>query len=85
MACGTPVVVTATLDAPEFIADAGLLVKAEDVADLANSIERILSESSLRAELSSKGLARAAHYSWASTASKTRDVCDELAMARGAS
>jgi glycosyltransferase involved in cell wall biosynthesis len=85
MACGTPVVVTATLDAPEFIADAGLLVKAEDVADLANSIERILSEPSLRAELSSKGIARAAHYSWASTASKTHDVCDELAMARGSS
>ena len=78
MACGTPVVVAATLDAPEFVADAGLLVKPGDAPDLASSIERILSEPSLRQGLSTKGIARAAQYSWAATAAKTRAVCDAV-------
>jgi glycosyltransferase involved in cell wall biosynthesis len=78
MACGTPVVVTATLDAPEFIADAGLLVKPEDVADLAGSIGRILSEPALREDLTQKGIARAARYSWAATATQTRQVCETV-------
>ena len=79
MACGTPVVVAATLDAPEFIADAGLLVKPGDADDLSSSIGRILAEPSLRDELSAKGIARAAQYSWAATAAKTLAVCDALA------
>jgi glycosyltransferase involved in cell wall biosynthesis len=80
MACGTPVVVAATLDAPEFIADAGLLVKPGDADDLSSSIGRILAEPSLRDELSAKGIARAAQYSWAATAAKTLAVCDALAI-----
>ena len=78
MACGTPVVVAETLDAPEFVADAGLLVTPGDAEDLARSVERILREPSLRQELSSKGIARAAQYSWAATAAKTRAVCDAV-------
>jgi len=78
MACGTPVVVAATLDAPEFVADAGLLVTPGDAEELATSIERILAEPALREELSTKGVARAAHYSWAATAEKTRAVCDAV-------
>jgi len=82
MACGTPVVVAETLDAPEFVSGAGLLVKPGDAEDLANSIERLLGEPSLRQELSTKGLARAAQYSWAATAAKTRAVCDAVFAAQ---
>jgi len=78
MACGTPVVVAETLDAPEFISDAGLLVKPGDAADLASSIERLLVQPALRQELSAKGITRAAQYSWAATAAKTRAVCDAV-------
>jgi glycosyltransferase involved in cell wall biosynthesis len=74
MACGTPVVVAETLDAPEFVADAGLLVKPGDAADLASSLLRVLQEAELRERLSSKGIARAALYSWASMAKKVADV-----------
>ncbi|HEY8945867.1 MAG TPA: glycosyltransferase family 4 protein, partial [Polyangiaceae bacterium] len=74
MACGTPVVVAATLDAPEFIADAGLLVKPGDAEDLASNILRLLQEPALRAEFGERGMARAAEYSWAATAMKTREV-----------
>jgi glycosyltransferase involved in cell wall biosynthesis len=76
MACGTPVVVAATLDAPEFIADAGLLVTPGDPDELSSSIARILADPALRDELSTKGIERAARYSWAATAANTRAVCD---------
>jgi glycosyltransferase involved in cell wall biosynthesis len=85
MACGTPVVVAATLDAPEFMSDAGLLVTPGDAEDLASSIERILGEPALRQELSTKGIARAAQYSWAATAAKTRAVCDTVFAEQGCS
>ena len=78
MACGTPVVVAATLDAPEFVSDAGLLVTPGDAEELSSSIGRILAEPSLRTELATKGIARAAQYSWAATAAKTRAVCDAV-------
>ncbi|HYQ43189.1 MAG TPA: glycosyltransferase family 1 protein [Polyangiaceae bacterium] len=78
MACGTPVIVARTLDAPEFVSDAGLLVTPGDAEELASSIGRILAEPSLREELTTKGIARAAQYSWSATAEKTRAVCDAV-------
>ncbi|HYP77281.1 MAG TPA: glycosyltransferase family 1 protein [Polyangiaceae bacterium] len=78
MACGTPVVVAKTLDAPEFVSDAGLLVTPGDPVELARSIRRILAEPALREQLSTKGIERAGQYSWASTAAKTRAVCDSV-------
>jgi len=78
MASGTPVVVARTLDAPEFISDAGLMVTPGDAQELASSITRILTEPALREELSTKGIARAAQYSWQATAAKTRAVCDTV-------
>ena len=85
MACGTPVVVAATLDAPEFMSDAGLLVTPGDAEELASGIERILTEPLLRQELSAKGITRAALYSWAATAEKTRAVCDAVLAESGRS
>jgi glycosyltransferase involved in cell wall biosynthesis len=79
MACGTPVIATETLDAPEFLEGAGLMVKPEDVTALAQSIEGVLTDPALRADLSARGIERAARYSWASTAAQTRAVCDTLA------
>jgi len=84
MATGTPVVVTATLDAPEFIEDAGLLVEPENATELARNIGRVLSDPALHAELTRKGIERAARYAWATTAAETREVCDGLARARRA-
>lgn len=82
MACGTPVVVARTLDAPEFVSDAGLLVTPGDADELAKSIGSILAEPALREEFSRKGISRAAQYSWAATAEKTRAVCDAVFAAR---
>jgi glycosyltransferase involved in cell wall biosynthesis len=59
------------------------MVKPEDTSELANSIERILSEPELRELLTTRGIARAAHYSWAATAQKTREVCDAVLATDG--
>ncbi|RLC92168.1 MAG: hypothetical protein DRI39_08715 [Chloroflexi bacterium] len=74
MACGTPVVVGAVLDAPEFLADAGLLVDPDDVGQMADAIQRILTENGLRQHLSEKAIERAKSFSWEGTARETASV-----------
>lgn len=78
MACGTPVVVTRSLDAPEFIGDAGLLAEPDSPEDLAKHLIRALTDAQLRAELSDKGLARAQEFSWSRMAAETVKVYHEV-------
>lgn len=70
MACGTPTVSGRTLDGPEFVGDAGLLADPNDPDELAQQLIRVLSDSSLHAELRSKGLAKAAEVTWDHMAAK---------------
>ena len=79
MACGTPVVAAAALDAPEFVADAGLLVDPDDVHGLGDCIRRVLTESELQADLARKGIERAGKFSWANMAAGTRTVYETVA------
>lgn len=78
MACGTPVVAAAALDAPEFVADAGLLVDPDDAAGLGDCIRRVLTEPSLQSELGHKGIERARRFSWANMAAGTRAVYERV-------
>jgi len=74
MACGTPVVVGAVLDAPEFVADAGILVNPDDIDEMAKSILRVLMEPGLREQLSAKAIERSKTFSWEKMARKTVEV-----------
>ncbi|HET9957132.1 MAG TPA: glycosyltransferase family 4 protein, partial [Polyangiaceae bacterium] len=56
MACGTPVVAAAALDAQEFAEDIDILVPPDDHDALAARITRILTDTAFREELSSKGI-----------------------------
>jgi glycosyltransferase involved in cell wall biosynthesis len=76
MACGTPVIVGAVLDAPEFVADAGVLVNPDDINELAQSIIKVLTEPALRAQLSVKAIERAKTFSWEKMARETVKVYD---------
>jgi glycosyltransferase involved in cell wall biosynthesis len=78
MACGTPVVVAATLDAPEFIGDGGVMTRPGDPDDLARRLLELLEDASLRASLSQKGVARAALFSWRRMAEGTRAVYEHV-------
>ena len=64
MACGTPVICADNSSLPEVVADAGLSFDADDVPGVARAIEQLVSSADLRADLSRKGLRRAALFSW---------------------
>ena len=74
MSCGTPVVVGATLDAPEFMADAGILVNPENISELADAMLRILTNDGLREGLSQKARGRAKLFTWENAAKQTAEV-----------
>jgi glycosyltransferase involved in cell wall biosynthesis len=67
MAVGTPVIATAVGAIPEVVGDAARLVPAADVEELAAAITSLAASSELRAELATRGRARAALFSWERT------------------
>jgi len=68
MACGTPPVAADRSSIPEVVGDAGLLVDPDDPDAAADALARLLTDSALRADLSARGLARAADFTWQRTA-----------------
>ncbi len=80
MACGTPVVTANTSALPEVAGDAALLVDPTSVEQIADAMERIVDDSSLRKQLRSRGLAQAARFSWAGTATGVRKLLTGNAM-----
>lgn len=71
MACGTPVLTARGSCLPEIAADAALLVDPYSVEAIADGINRILTDSSLAANLRKKGLERAANFTWTRSARET--------------
>jgi len=74
MKCGCPVVASRATSIVEIAEDAALLVDANDWEALAQSMKRLLSNDSLREELSRKGRERAAAFSWKRAAEQTLDL-----------
>lgn len=64
MSCGVPVISADNSSLPEAVGEAGLLVKSTDTSAIANSIEKIVSDTSLRSELIEKGYAQSKKFSW---------------------
>ena len=78
MACGTPVVTAGNSCMPELVGDAALLVDARDMKELAEAMDRILTDNALRESLVSRGLARARLFSWQQAAQKLLEAYDRL-------
>ena len=74
MASGTPVVVSNASSLPEVVGDAALLVAPEDEAALADAIVRALTDRARREQMTARGLAQAAKFSWARAARETTEV-----------
>jgi glycosyltransferase involved in cell wall biosynthesis len=74
MACGTPVITTATSAMLDNIGDAGLLTPPKDEIALTQAIQTLLSDHSLRDRLSVAGRLRAAEFTWKRTAMETLKV-----------
>ena len=74
MACGTPVLTSNITAMPETAGDAALLVDPTSVEQIAAATEKIVNDTSLRGQLREKGLARAAQFSWFSTAARVHEL-----------
>ena len=74
MACGTPVVTSTQTATGEVVGDAGLLVDAQCVEEIAQGIRQIIGDDALHARLSIVGQARAAGFTWQRCAAQTYAV-----------
>jgi glycosyltransferase involved in cell wall biosynthesis len=73
MACGVPVVSSNASSLPEVGGDAVLYFDPRDVGAMTRAIQRALTESALRADLTARGLAQAKKFSWDRAAGELRD------------
>ena len=74
MACGTPVIASRAASIPEVAGDAGILLDPTDVDAWTDAIVNVVNDDDRRAQMRSKGLARASEFTWARTARMTLDA-----------
>jgi glycosyltransferase involved in cell wall biosynthesis len=79
MASGTPVVTSNVSSLLEVAGDAAVLVDPYDPTAIADGIERVVCDGSLREELRLKGLARARQFSWEASVRRVREIYGEAA------
>lgn len=78
MANGCPVVISKTSSLPEVGGDAAIYVDPENVENIAEGLQKILSEEKLRKELIEKGYKQVKKFSWERTARETLKVLEEV-------
>jgi glycosyltransferase involved in cell wall biosynthesis len=74
MASGCPVVTSNVASLPEFVGDCGIMVDPFDTQGLADEIVNLLSNRTLQETLATKGMAKAATFSWRRSALETLKV-----------
>jgi glycosyltransferase involved in cell wall biosynthesis len=74
MACGTPVIASRQTCLPEVVGESGILVLADQPADLAQAIADLDQRPDLRKHYSELGLRRAQEYDWQKSADLTLTV-----------
>jgi glycosyltransferase involved in cell wall biosynthesis len=79
MASGTPVLASNRSAVPEVAGDAAWLVNPEDAEELGSALLALTRDPDRRAELSRRGLERAAQFTWGEAVEKTWQVYRELA------
>ena len=79
MASGTPVLTSNVSSLPEVVDDAALLVDPHDPDALADGMRRILSDTSMRARLVSRGRTRAADFSWEESVRRVLAIYQQVA------
>lgn len=78
MAAGAPVITSTASSLPEVVGDAALLHNPDDIHAFAQSLERILTDSTEAARLREAGLARAKQFTWEQAAAAEVEVYKEL-------
>ncbi|RJP60449.1 MAG: glycosyltransferase family 1 protein [Candidatus Auribacter fodinae] len=70
MACGTPVIASNRGSVPEIVGDAALKVNPESVDEIAQAMQKLLTDPDLRSKLRAGGLQQASRFSWKKCASE---------------
>jgi glycosyltransferase involved in cell wall biosynthesis len=78
MACGTPVVTSNASSLPEVVGEAGLIVAATKVEDLAETMQRVLGDNALRERMIAKGVDQARKFTWKEAASRLLSLYETL-------
>jgi alpha-1,3-rhamnosyl/mannosyltransferase len=79
MACGCPVICSNVASMPEAAGDAALYIDPRDRDSLVHAIDTLVPDTCARQALKTAGLARAAHFTWEKTASKTMGIFRQVA------
>lgn len=83
MAAGAAVLTSDRSSLPEVAGDAAILCDPTDVTSITAGLERALRDDALRTDLSARGRARAATFSWDRFAAETLAVLERAASGRG--
>jgi glycosyltransferase involved in cell wall biosynthesis len=79
MACGAPVITSATTSLPEVAGDAAVLIDPHSPEQLAEALVHVLTDRVLRETLRAKGFERTKQFTWERAARSTfsvyREVC----------
>lgn len=78
MACGCPVITSNVSAMPEIADDAAIFFDPRRSDELCDKIEKVVTDKTLHHELISKGLRRAAEFTWEKTAQRTLDVLESV-------
>ena len=78
MSCGVPVVAADNSSIPEVVCDAAFLFDAENIDSLSQVLIRVLNDEILMKTMSTKGIERAAKFSWDKCANETIAVYKSL-------
>jgi glycosyltransferase involved in cell wall biosynthesis len=81
MACGTPVVASRASCLPEVAEGAAVLIDPTNVDGLADALQRVLTDPTLRQGLTQRGRERAAQYTWRGAAERLLGVYQRVAAA----
>ncbi|MBN2301623.1 MAG: glycosyltransferase family 4 protein [Lentisphaerae bacterium] len=78
MACGCPPVVSNTGALPENVGDAGITVDPFKPKEMADALEKLYNDESLRAEYAAKCLVRAKYFTWERCAGDTLEALHSI-------
>jgi len=82
MALGTPVVSSGVSALPEVVGDAAMIVKPENVFDIARGVREVLLDDGLRSDLIAKGYQQVKRFSWYDTARQVLETYRDVLAKR---
>ena len=78
MASGTPVITSNVSSLPEVVGDAAILVNPNNIEEMAEMMQKVLTNQKLREKMREKGLKRAKLFSWERCARETLNLYEEI-------